>query len=141
MEIDVVYTTPFEECSEQQVKQLIEAASSVIEIPQDYSFSIVFVGNSRIQELNAQYRGKDYATDVLSFPYDDESGEIVISVDKIREQAKEFGHSTQIEACFMVVHGVLHVMGWDHERSEEEDREQRELEHTILKKCNIEPAR
>lgn len=94
------------------------------------SIELMFVGNKKIQELNQQFRDKDAATDVLSFPliFDGEDvnfppdfgqetfelGEIVISLEKAKEQALDFGHSLDREIAFLFVHGVLHVLGFDH---------------------------
>ena len=94
------------------------------------SIELMFVGNKKIQELNQQFRSKDAPTDVLSFPliFDGEDvdfppdfgqetfelGEIVISLEKAQEQALDFGHSLDREIAFLFVHGVLHVLGFDH---------------------------
>ena len=90
--------------------------------------SVTFVDNAAIQELNAQYRGKDMPTDVLSFPlgengvYDKNEdtgasllGDIVISMEKAMEQAELYGHALQREVAFLTVHSMLHLLGYDHE--------------------------
>lgn len=126
--------------SQEQVEALFVAAHNTIDIPQQHFFSFTFVDNHEIAELNQQYRAKLGPTDVLTFPYDD-SADVIISVDKIVEQAAEYGHKESDEAAFLVVHGILHSMGYDHERSEEEDREQRRLERNILEQCQYEYTR
>ena len=94
------------------------------------SVELLFVGNKKIQALNKQWREKDAPTDVLSFPliFDGEQvdfppdfgqdtfelGEIVISIEKAQEQADHFGHSLEREIAFLFVHGVLHILGFDH---------------------------
>ncbi len=85
-------------------------------------FTIVFVDQKQIRKLNKTYRGKDYATDVLSFEGDSKSsfGELVISPQVIKRQAKEHGLSMQDELGYMVLHGVLHLLGYDHEKSKRE---------------------
>lgn len=92
-------------------------------------FNVVFVGNAEIQALNKQWRQKDAATDVLSFPMDAdeppegepwELGDIIVSVERAEEQAQEYGHSIERELCFLFVHGALHVLGFDHETKKEE---------------------
>lgn len=78
--------------------------------------SVLLVGNPRIRELNRAYRGIDRPTDVLSFPMDDELllGDIVISVDKAAEQAERFGVTLEEEFARLMVHGLLHLIGYDH---------------------------
>ena len=91
--------------------------------------SVVLVSNQSIRKLNREWRGKDNATDVLSFPLSLEAppaglpfelGEIFISVEKAAEQADSFGHDLERELAFLFVHGTLHVLGFDHETPEEE---------------------
>lgn len=141
MQFEVVCKTEQEQpISTELIGLLFDAAQKTIEIPQDWLFSITFVDNADIAVLNEQYRGKDGPTDVLTFPYGD-SSDIIISVDKIGEQAQEYGHSESDESAFLVVHGILHSMGWDHERSDEEDAQQRGLEKEILEQCGYTYAR
>lgn len=80
--------------------------------------SVLLTGNPRIRELNRAYRGIDRPTDVLSFPMDDEHmlGDIVISVDKAVEQAERFGVTLEEEMARLMVHGLLHLLGYDHVR-------------------------
>jgi len=91
--------------------------------------SVVLVSNKEIQKLNETWMGKDYATDVLSFPLDLEEplpglpyeiGELVISLEKAQEQAGEYGHSFERELAFLFVHGCLHVLGFDHMNAKDE---------------------
>ncbi|MBX9572424.1 MAG: rRNA maturation RNase YbeY [Candidatus Obscuribacterales bacterium] len=91
--------------------------------------SVVLVSNKEIQKLNKTWMGKDYATDVLSFPLDLEEhlpglpyeiGELVISLEKAQEQAGEYGHSFERELAFLFVHGCLHVLGFDHMNAKDE---------------------
>lgn len=107
--------------------------------------SVIFVDNQRIRELNNQYRNKDSATDVLSFPmgvngeYDlDEDngckvlGDIVISMERAMEQAELYGHSLQREVAYLTVHSMLHLLGYDHETSGLEAVRMREKEEAVL---------
>jgi probable rRNA maturation factor len=105
--------------------------------------TIVFVSDAAIRKLNRQFRGKDYATDVLSFPSQPESfetgtetnlGEIVISLDRAQAQAKENGLSLVNEVEQLILHGLLHLCGHDHET---DDGEMNRLELKIRKKLGI----
>jgi rRNA maturation RNase YbeY len=100
--------------------------------------SLALVGDAEIRKLNAQYRGKDYATDVLSFPADDEFsapvhllGDVVISLDKTRAQAKERGRSVNEELAILLIHGIVHLLGYDHERSARDARIMARVERRI----------
>ncbi len=80
---------------------------------------LIVTSNEAIQEINKAYRGIDKATDVLSFPYEDMPmaplGSIVISIDYVKQKADEFGHSCDDEFALMFIHGLLHLLGYDHE--------------------------
>ena len=103
----------------------------------DFEVSVTFTDNAGIREINKEYRDIDRETDVLSFPMTDEGeeftvnpetdcymlGDIVISLEKALAQAEEYGHSFRREVAFLTVHSMLHLLGYDHERSEEEERE------------------
>lgn len=80
------------------------------------------VDDVEMQELNQKWRGVDRPTDVLSFPMDHELllGDVVISLERAKEQAKTYGHSLTREACFLAVHGTLHLLGYDHQSPEDE---------------------
>ncbi len=99
----------------------------------------------RIRELNAEYRGVDKVTDVLSFPMDDfdipagprELGDIIVCLEKAKEQAAEYGHSLRRELCFLCVHSALHLLGYDHENGETERKEMEKLQDAILDQLGI----
>ena len=115
--------------------------------------TVTFTNPENIQKINKKYRNIDRATDVLSFPmfekedleekieakdflYEDILGDIIISLEKVEEQAKEYGHSFERELSYMLVHGFYHLMGYDH--IEEEDKKQmRKKEEKILETLNI----
>ncbi|MCQ2559781.1 MAG: rRNA maturation RNase YbeY [Clostridia bacterium] len=91
----------------------------------DWEISLVLADNAYIQELNRDYRGLDRPTDVLSFALEEGEempnplavrmlGDIVLSLEKAQEQAEEFGHSLEREIAYLTVHGVLHLLGYDH---------------------------
>ncbi len=114
--------------------------------------SITYTDNEGIHALNRQYREVDKPTDVLSFPLMDFSGEsdepvadepvvslgdIVISLERAREQAEEYGHSFEREVAFLTVHSMLHLLGYDHEMSEEDDRDMRARQSAIMDKLGL----
>jgi probable rRNA maturation factor len=111
----------------------------------DYLISLHLVDDATIQALNARYRGQDVHTDVLSFPLLESGGarfvvppnqpsnlgDVVISYPRAHAQAREFGHSVEREIGYLVAHGVLHVLGYDHEDEVERQR-MRQLEEEAL---------
>ena len=112
--------------------------------------SITLTNPENIRKLNNEYRNIDKETDVLSFPmfekeeinsirnceYEEALGDIIISIERVKEQAEEYGHSFERELAYMVVHGFYHLMGEDH--IEEEDKKiMREKEENVLSKLNI----
>jgi len=140
--------------TEELVEKVVEKTLE-LEVEGDYEVSISFVDNNEIQKLNKQYRDKDTATDVLSFPlmefedteedYNNEEeyvqedkllGDIVISLERTEEQAKEYGHSFERELAFLVAHGMLHLLGMDHE-DEDEEKEMIKKQDSVLELLNI----
>jgi len=101
--------------------------------------SIVLVSDPQIKRLNKLYRNKDKPTDVLSFPIGEKVngwlilGDIVISVDTAKRQAQELGHSLEEEIKRLLVHGLVHLLGYDHELGGEEENKFFELEEFVLK--------
>jgi probable rRNA maturation factor len=88
------------------------------EVAKGRAFDCLIAGDAELRRLNREYRRKDYATDVLSFPAAEPgpfAGDLAISFDRAREQAREFGHSTDDELRILLLHGVLHLLGYDHE--------------------------
>lgn len=105
--------------------QIVSRTITVLKLDKKYDFSIILVDSNTIQEINREYRKIDKVTDVISFAsLDDESlmnmeesvelGDIFINVQAIRDQAKDYGHSLKREFCFLVTHGILHLLGYDH---------------------------
>ena len=108
-----------------------------------YYLSMLVTDNKAIKKINKDYRNKDVATDVISFAYNETEnigpvniiGDIVISIEKVKEQAKEYGHSEEREFYYVLCHGILHLLGYDH--IEENDKEiMRKREEEILEKFN-----
>ena len=92
-------------------------------------FNVIIVDNKRIREINREYRKIDRETDVISFALEDNLnielpvrmlGDIYISIDKAREQALSYNHSLERELSFLAVHGLLHLLGYDHMNEEDE---------------------
>ena len=92
----------------------------------DKSASLILVDNEEIHRINKEYREKDYITDVISFEESDEEdpdylGDIFLSIDKALSQAIEYGHSIEREFAFLIIHGLLHLHGYDHMTKEDEE--------------------
>jgi probable rRNA maturation factor len=89
------------------------------EVGKGRPFGVLITGDAELRRLNREFRGKDYATDVLSFPGGAEAephwGDIAISLGRARAQASEFGHSLETEVRILMLHGALHLLGHDHE--------------------------
>ncbi|NLA32935.1 MAG: rRNA maturation RNase YbeY [Mollicutes bacterium] len=104
-------------------------------------FSIVFVDDEKMREINKKYRNKDETTDVLSFAFEDNEnikynefrvlGDIYISIPKMQAQALEYEHSEKKELAFLVVHGLLHLLGYDH-MTDQEEKEMFTLQEALL---------
>lgn len=124
------------------IRRAIEATLLTEGIDRDAEVSVTLCDNAYIKELNKRFRGVDRHTDVLSFPMfeidelddcigDLTLGDVVISTERAKEQADEVGNSFLQEVAFLTVHSILHLLGYDHERSEEDDelqcRKQREI--------------
>lgn len=123
------------------VKNVLNYAGKYIDLADNTEMSVTFVNNDEIQKINNDYRGVNRATDVISFAIEDEAadddfpvimddelaaeipqniGDIFVSIDKVGEQAEFLGHSFERELGFLVVHGFLHLNGYDHMQPEDE---------------------
>jgi probable rRNA maturation factor len=147
---------------EENIKEIIDYALKEEQVLIPYEVSLIFVDNEAIREINLDTRGIDRATDVLSFPmldYEDKKvfkecylghefsiidlnegnlvlGDIVLSLERAKEQSEEFGHSFIREVCYLVTHSILHLLGYDH--MEDDDKIiMRAREEEILSKFNI----
>ncbi len=134
--IDLIDET--NELVEEQLKtieDLLQYAADIEEVAQDAEISVTFVTNERIQEVNREYRDKDQPTDVISFALEEMGegeieiigieqppvlGDIIISIQRAKEQAEEYGHTFLRELGFLAVHGFLHLLGYDHMTEEDE---------------------
>ena len=112
------------------VKKVLESALQKEKL-ENTSFNVIIVDNNYIHELNKTYRNIDRETDVITFALEDEDtiinpseervlGDIYISIDKAKEQAKDYSHSLLRELSFLAVHGFYHLLGYDHQTKEEE---------------------
>lgn len=124
--------------TEQQelILNVLQVASKMEEISEEAEVSISFVSNEEIHRLNKEYRQKDQPTDVLSFALEEGEdevmvedngiprmlGDIIVSVEKAKEQAEAYNHSFERELAFLTVHGFLHLIGYDHMNDEEEKK-------------------
>lgn len=135
MELDF---TTFEEkydAYEERYIKIVDAASKLLEIKANLIISVTIVDNKFIHKMNKDYRNVDRATDVISFAFLDGCknrasllkekndvvlGEIYISYEKALEQSQEYGHPFEREMSFLFVHGLLHLLGYDHMTEEEE---------------------
>lgn len=131
------------------IKRSIKATLEHQSIENDCEVSVTFTDNEKIHALNLEYRSIDRPTDVLSFPmYEKDElenavgeitlGDIVISLERAGEQAEEFGHSFEREVSFLTVHSTLHLLGYDHELSENDEKEMFSLQDQIMKIIGIE---
>lgn len=127
------------------VTRVLSFVAAKEEIAEDAEVSVSFVSNEEIQEINRTYRGKDAVTDVISFALQEKGegeieiigeepillGDIIISVDRAKEQAEDYNHSFEREVAFLAVHGLLHLLGYDH-MTEEDEQQMFAKQHAYL---------
>ncbi|MFJ7637248.1 rRNA maturation RNase YbeY [Peribacillus sp. NPDC097264] len=128
-------TNEVTEKGQQLVESILQFAANKENIEEGTELSVTFVDNKRIQEINKEYRNKDSATDVISFALEEMGeeeveiigaemprmlGDIIISIERTKEQAEEYGHSFDRELGFLALHGFLHLLGYDHMTEEDE---------------------
>ncbi|CAH1851363.1 rRNA maturation RNase YbeY [Convivina intestini] len=133
------------------VKCVLEYAGQYMELPDNTEMSVTFMNNDEIHRYNREYRNIDKPTDVISFAIEDDDddfpllpdeemgedlakniGDILVSVDIIAQQAEYLGHSFERELGFLVVHGFLHLNGYDHMLGDAEEKEMFDLQRNIL---------
>lgn len=132
-----------------EIERLLNFAATELEIADSTEISVTFMDNQGIQEINRDYRQKDSPTDVISFALEElgegelpvifegadalprNLGDIMISVEKAKEQALEYDHTYERELGFLAVHGFLHLNGYDH-MTEEDEKEMFDLQRKIL---------
>ena len=151
----------FDFSEDEFIEKVVLASMDYVNCPYEAEVNVLFTDNAGIQEMNRDYRNIDRPTDVLSFPmveypepgffdtleeeqadcFHPETGElllgdIVLSYDKIKEQAQEYGHSLLRELCFLVAHSMLHLFGYDHMEEEERIRME-QMQREILSALKI----
>lgn len=116
----------------QYFRKICNATVKRLELDKNYTFSVIFVNDDEIHQINKEYRGIDRPTDVISFALMDDAepfelemdevelGDIFINIDAIKRQAESYGHSEVREASFLFMHGILHLLGYDHMQPEDE---------------------
>ncbi len=132
------------------IRRAVAGALSYEHFTRPVTVSVTFTDNEGIRVYNNEYRQIDRATDVLSFPmYDFKNGDepeegepvclgdIVLSLERAAEQAVEFGHSYEREVAFLTVHSVLHLLGYDHMLSDEDDRDMRRRQRDIMTNIHL----
>lgn len=123
-------------------EQLAKDGLKLLQIDDEIEFSVSIVSSERIHEINRDYRQKDSVTDVITFALEDQDspfvkgmprllGDVFICYDRAVSQANEYQHSIKREMCFLFVHGLLHLLGYDH-MNEEDEKRMNELTEEIL---------
>jgi len=113
-----------------KITKINTKVSQSLKLPLNFTYSLVLVNSETIQTINRDYRHIDKPTDVISFAYNDgieayndfseEIGDIFINLDYVNKQAIDYGHSPQREYLFLITHGILHLLGYDHQNPEDE---------------------
>lgn len=119
-------------------KKIVFRASIELKVFKKRILNVLITDNDTIKSYNLKFRNKDIETDVLSFPSDEngELGDIIISFPKALEQAHDYGHSLDRELGFLLIHGTLHCLGYDHMNKDEEEI-MFSLQEKILNKVNL----
>lgn len=134
-------TTKVPEEKIKKINNLLQFVADYLDLPEETEISVTFMDDAAIQVINRQYRGKDEPTDVISFSLEEKGenelpmifeegnhscprllGDIIISIERAKEQSQEYGHSYDRELGFLVVHGFLHINGYDHMTPEDETK-------------------
>jgi len=145
-EVELVKNVDIDIPELEEVERFIDFALKKLELD-NVVFNVIIIDNEEIHKINKEYRGIDRPTDVISFALEDDDsfvqldkrilGDIYISIDKAKEQAKEYGHKLLRELCFLTIHGILHLLGYDH-MTEEDEKVMFGLQERILSEYGIE---
>jgi probable rRNA maturation factor len=135
----------------QLIEKMLHHAAEDQGIEAGSELSVTFVNNEEIQQINNDYRGKNVPTDVISFAMEELGegeiainvpgaprmlGDIIISVERAKEQAADYGHSEERELGFLAIHGFLHLLGYDH-MEDEDEKEMTEKQEAILQSFGL----
>ena len=113
------------------IKKYYKLVLEVLNLEDNFEATLIIVGKNKIHSINSKYRGIDKETDVISFAEIDSNddfiednylGDIFINIDRVKSQAKEYGHSIKREFVFLFVHGMLHLFGYDHMNDKDEKK-------------------
>lgn len=152
VELDISWEIEEDADIEKKIEEVVKCALEIENAKCDINLSVVVTDNDNIREINSKMRNVDSPTDVLSFPgYEKDEweklkkikdemvfiGDIVVSKEKIIEQAEEYETGFCREFCYLIAHGMLHLMGYDH-MQEDDKRIMRGKEEEIMKKLNLE---
>ncbi|MBN0919130.1 rRNA maturation RNase YbeY [[Mycoplasma] gypis] len=126
--------------------QILDEAQKVFNSKKNLSVDLLLTNNEKMQKFNKKYRKKDYPTDILSFPFEEDElikildvrplGQIIMSWEKIESQAVEYGHSIKREFSYIFAHGIAHLFGFDHQ-TEEEEKEMNSYVDQIMNNLGI----
>ncbi len=152
--MELIFENEYDEQFDEYENILLDIADYAVKLlnrNNNFSLEVNFVNNEMIHQINKEYRHIDRPTDVISFAFLDEVegevsinygdnlfllGEILISIDQAKIQAEEYGHSLHREICFLFVHGLLHLLGYDHQ-NEIEEKEMFSLQEKILNEKGV----
>ena len=139
MPVEIVRRDAGKKLPSRRLKKIALAVLELVE-RKNLELSLALIGNAEMRKLNARYRHKDYPTDVLSFSVEGPGGpeahllgDVVISVEKAAQQAKERCHSLDRELTLLLIHGIVHLLGYDHERSAQDARAMGRVEKEVYR--------
>lgn len=150
--VDVQIDPRFAEADPALIERAVEATLAEEGEEGEIEVSVLVTDDAQLHELNRDYRGVDAPTDVLSFAAEEEGdgpafvrppdaprflGDIALSYERVVSQAAEYGHSRERELAFLVAHGTLHLLGYDHERGPEDEAEMRAREEAVMLRLGI----
>lgn len=144
IKLRVGFDKPYKPFGQAEVKQIVSSAEKILKISKEFNIGVRVTSEAKSRELNNKYGGHDYATDVLSFNYQDgpaspikdKQGDVVISYEHVHKQAQNAHTSASTELALLVLHGVLHIVGFDHQTdAQSENLEQ--LQSQIMKAAGL----